>query len=104
MEQQFVWVIELGHEHTTACLHSVICSQFTVSKYHTVSIGLQESSKPAMAELFKALNGSIGFWKYGKQQLHRVGMACGGGVAGPSVISFHGAQDPWRHPCVRETL
>ena len=46
-----------------ACLHSVIFSQLTVSKYRTINIGLQESCKPAKVALFKALNGSIGFWR-----------------------------------------
>ncbi len=43
-----------------ACLQSVVVSQLTVQKkkYHTVSIGLQESCKPVRVELFKA--GSIG--------------------------------------------
>lgn len=30
-----------------ACLHSVIFSELTASKYNTVSTGLQESYKPA---------------------------------------------------------
>ena len=46
-----------------ACLHSVILSQLTVSKYPTVNIGLQENCKPAKVELLKALNGSIGTWR-----------------------------------------
>lgn len=39
------------------CLHYVLLSQLNVS------IGLQESCKPAKIELFRALNGSTGFWR-----------------------------------------
>ena len=84
-----------------ACLHSVIFSQLTVSKYRTINIGLQESSKHAKVELFKALNGLIGFCKC--VLTAAIGVAAGllgPVVVGPNVIYFHSAQNPWQRPWV----
>ena len=38
------------------CLHTVLFSQLTVTKYCTGSTGLQENYMPAKVELCKALN------------------------------------------------